>query len=765
MELSSESLSSIHNASSDPTSESAPILTSSLSLSPKTESFPVTASPRVYWPDTRPGAGTRPVPTSLLMNTNASMSPLLTPESSPVLSLLTETTPLIRRMSSQDSHLQSHWYNTCPHVHTDAHSHMPSGPLPHSHHTAHHDSNNFNFASNADAKLSTPSLSLMTVLTSTLPHTLWIAFRSIPAVLLGSGAYGYLDVLSFRIDANVPAACSSIIAQLVYTFGGSKFAGATGAMMIEIVVCSLPLSPPTPSNPQLQPTTKKLRALSDAPSSQPFCHILANTIRTQIGEENAREVIATTLAAYTLSSILTGLTFFFLGALKLGALIGSFPRHILVGCVGGIGAFLLRTGLTVSMRIDDDADWRMLERMVLDTRSFALWGVPLVLAVLLRVVTSRWSHPSIMPIYFLIIPVLFYIVVSALGTDLSDLRKAGWIFDMGTQESEAWYKVYSYWDFRAIRYGVLWDTLPTQFGLLFFNILHPSLNIPALSISLNEDVDMDKELVGHGYSNLLSAAFGTVPNYLVYVDSLLFYRVGGGTRIAGFMLAVMIAVLLIIGTAPIAFIPVMVVSALIFVLGIDLVKEALWDTRNRTTRTEYITIVGIVVVMTVWDFVTSVVFGIIASCFFFVIQNSQRRSIRSLSTGEDAISTVRRPSNQRAYLREVSKQTTIIKLQGFLFFGTISHVEGTIREIVNGPRWHVPISFLVLDLTLVAGVDMSSSEAFVRMHRFLSAKAVRMVFCGFSGDSPVAKALESVHVLGADYVEHFLALNDAIECE
>ena len=49
---------------------------------------------------------------------------------------------------------------------------------------------------------------------------------------------------------------------------------------------------------------------------------------------------------------------------------------------------------------------------------------------------------------------------------------------------------------------------------------------------------------------------------------------------------------------------------------------------------------------------------------FFVVQNSQSRSIRALYTGDSAISTVRRPSAQRAYIREVAKQTVIMKLQG-----------------------------------------------------------------------------------------------------
>ena len=82
----------------------------------------------------------------------------------------------------------------------------------------------------------------------------------------------------------------------------------------------------------------------------------------------------------------------------------------------------------------------------------------------------------------------------------------------------------------------------------------------------------------------------------------------------------------------------MVVGALIFVLGIDLVKEALWDTRHRVSkcvllpifsgtllvlmpfffcisnRSEYITILSIMICMTAWDFVIKVLFGIVVIC-------------------------------------------------------------------------------------------------------------------------------------------------------
>ncbi|KZT66913.1 hypothetical protein DAEQUDRAFT_674125 [Daedalea quercina L-15889] len=572
------------------------------------------------------------------------------------------------------------------------------------------------------------------------------AVQSLPAVLLGT-LLNILDGVSYGMII-FPAAgvfaglggtgvsmffVSAIISQLIYSAGGSGFAGANGSMMIEVV---------------------------------PFFHILANSIAEDIGEDDPRAILATTILAFAFSSALTGLTFFILGALRLGSLIGFFPRHILVGCIGGVGVFLVITGFTVSIGMaEDDFDFSLvtLKYVFLTAQNVLLWAPALALAVILRVITHKWEYQLIFPMYFLAVPVIFYIVVISAHIDLSILRDKGWLFDMGTSH-EPWYHFYTLYDFRAVRWDVFWGTLPTQLALLFFNILHPPLNVPALAVSLDHDVDTNKELVAHGYSNLLAGVLGTVPNYLVYVNTLLFYRVGGTTRVSGFMLAAATVVLLVIGTGPIAYIPVMVVGALIFVLGIDLVKEALWDTRHRVSWMEYITIASIMICMTVWDFVIGVIFGIVVSCVFFVVQSSQRKSIRTLHTGETVMSTVRRPGAHRAYLREVSKQTTIVRLQGFLFFGTITHVEETIRTLVEGPSWHRnPIRFLILDLTLVAGVDMSAAEAFVRIQRLLASKRVMLVFCGFSLESNVGRSLRNVDLLEMEGVELFATFNDALE--
>ncbi|KAI0764173.1 sulfate transporter family-domain-containing protein [Trametes elegans] len=572
------------------------------------------------------------------------------------------------------------------------------------------------------------------------------AAKSIPAVILGT-LLNILDGISYGMII-FPAAgvfndlggvgvsmffVSAIVAQLIYSAGASGFAGANGSMMIEVV---------------------------------PFFHLIANQIADEMGEDNPHAVLATTMVAFAFSSVLTGFTFFILGALRLGSLIGFFPRHILVGCIGGVGVFLIITGLTVSTRIPDDEfslSLATFKFFVLNVHNLVMWLPAFCLAVLLRIITHKWEHQLIFPIYFCIIPAVFYVVVAAARMDLGTLRETGWIFDMGAS-SEPWYHFYKLYDFKAMSWQAFWATMPTQFALLFFNILHPPLNVPALSVSLNHDVDTDKELVAHGYSNLLAGLIGTVPNYLVYVNTLLFYRVGGDTRVSGFLLAGATTVLLLVGTAPIAFIPVMVVGALIFVLGIDLVKEALWDTRHRVSTSEYITIASIMLCMTIWDFVTGVLFGIVVSCIFFVVQSSQRRSVRALHSGDSVMSTVRRPGAHRAYLHDVTKQTTILRLQGFMFFGTITHVEESIRALLDEHIWRRnPIRFLVLDLALVAGVDMSAAEAFVRIQRLLQGKKVVLVLCGFTVDSSVGRALNNVGLLDMDGVELFETFSDAVE--
>ena len=97
---------------------------------------------------------------------------------------------------------------------------------------------------------------------------------------------------------------------------------------------------------------------------------------------------------------------------------------------------------------------------------------------------------------------------------------------------------------------------------------------------------------------------------------------------------------------------------------------------------------------------------------------------------------------------------------GFLFFKTILYVKGTIKDIIKYPSWQRrPVRFLGVDLTLVGGVDMSLLRpSFVSIARCLR----RMLCLSFVGSSLTRQlaALQSVSVLGEEFVELFTTCND-----
>jgi SulP family sulfate permease len=78
----------------------------------------------------------------------------------------------------------------------------------------------------------------------------------------------------------------------------------------------------------------------------PFYHAIVGVLQANITDD--KTLVATTMFAFAMSSVLTGLAFGLLGLMKLGRLSEFFPRHILVGTIGGVGAFLFITGCVSS---------------------------------------------------------------------------------------------------------------------------------------------------------------------------------------------------------------------------------------------------------------------------------------------------------------------------------------------------------------------------------------------------------------------------------
>jgi sulfate permease, SulP family len=291
---------------------------------------------------------------------------------------------------------------------------------------------------------------------------------------------------------------STIISQLVFSSGASVFKGGIGSEMIEVV---------------------------------PFFHKMAFMILNRVGQDNPRAVLATTILSFSLSSILTGVVFFLMGVFKLGSLIGFFPRHILIGCIGGVGWFLVATGFEVSARLPGSLEYDLVTlRHLFQLDTLFLWTVPLALAIILLVVKRFVKSNFLVGGYFILVAALFYVVKFIARIDMHTLRGGGWVFEPPAASNPWWhfYTLYgkfrattcvmflfsqltSYTDFDVVNWPALIDTIPAMFALTFFGVLHVPINVPALGISTGEDnLSVDRELIAHGITNTLSGSVGSI---------------------------------------------------------------------------------------------------------------------------------------------------------------------------------------------------------------------------------------------------------------
>jgi sulfate permease, SulP family len=193
---------------------------------------------------------------------------------------------------------------------------------------------------------------------------------------------------------------------------------------------------------------------------------MAYAIIQEVGENNPKSVIATTILAFSISSVVTGLVFFGLGALRLGSLIGFFPRHILVGCIGGVGWFLFVTGIEVSARLNDSFSYDIKTlKALIEPDTLPLWIAPLGVALLLMLIQRQWNHPLIVPIYFMCVPLVFYFTVLAIPNfGIKDARTAGWVFNAPEADQPWWhfYTLYGKPPPGSLAYGV--QTLKPPIG-------------------------------------------------------------------------------------------------------------------------------------------------------------------------------------------------------------------------------------------------------------------------------------------------------------
>ena len=463
---------------------------------------------------------------------------------------------------------------------------------------------------------------------------------------------------------------STVIAQVVLTFQ-SGFATAQGQMMVENI---------------------------------PFMHAIASVAMEHQGL--GEDALGTVLIIWTVGTLFVGAAFFALGHLKVGSIVYHIPRQVIVGCIGGIGIFLVRTCFEVSTGIPFGRDLAAV---------WPLWGLSVAYEIGLRMllrcesVTKR-TGPLLAPIYFLSIVPTFYLLLFMRGATIHDARKAYFLFP-NTEDVSPFLPVEIM--AQTVRRGAFsWrafiKALPTTAMLAIFALMHVPINIPALAATVHVDYDLNHELKLHGVSNLASGLVGGLPNYLGYCNSVMYARCGGGGRMAGIALIVVEALSVAYGMRVVPYVPRCLAGCLILHVGLDLVKEALYDSLGAFDTLEYGCIVAIGFVMTVFGFSSGLLFALVASTLIFTIQQAVHGNpVRGTMRGTTLRSSKWRTGAARAALDNAMGAVLVVQVVGTLFFGNATELkERVAQELIRDRK----VTVLILDFTLVRSIDASAAE-------------------------------------------------------
>ncbi len=452
------------------------------------------------------------------------------------------------------------------------------------------------------------------------------------------------------------------------------------------------------------------------------------------------------LAGIAVTSLVTGLVLYLIGRFRLANAFRFIPYPVVGGFLAGSGWMLtmgaFRVMLGFPLRLSD------LGKAV-EMGTVLRWLPGVAFGLALFVTVRRFKRPIMMPILLVGVVVAFYAVLLLSGTSTESARALGWLpvppSEGGTQGI-----MWSPSALGLLAPGAMLKTAGIAGTVLLTALISILLNASGLELVVHEEIDINTELRAAGIGNLVSGLAGGVPGFHSLSLSRLAYDLGGRSRLAGLTAATLCGVALLAGPSSLAFLPKFVPGGLLFYLGLGFLFDWGYVAWFRLPRADYAVVVLILCVVGGAGYLQGVLFGVMAAVFLFIHNYSKVGVVTRTHTGTDQQSNVERPIPHQRLLRVHGGETQVLRLHGFIFFGTSARVLDQIRLLATDSQ--LPkLRFFVLDFRQVSGIDSSATLSLARARQLATKQQFMLCFshvppevrrqlsrAGFEGDSGVA---------------------------
>ena len=444
------------------------------------------------------------------------------------------------------------------------------------------------------------------------------------------------------------------------------------------------------------------------------------------------EASATLVAVLVLATLAVGAASLFLGVFRLGRFIRFVPFPVVAGFMAGSGLLIVRGGLDV---IAGEPIFAALAHFDAGLATRVAAAVIFIAAVLLlgRVVRTRLLLPGLVALAL----VAFNLAAAADGISAMALRAGHWLIALPPQ-AHFWPPLAPS-DFAHIDWAAILPALAYLPSAVVLAITAVLMNATTIELDAKRDIDLDNELRAVGIANLLAGIVGGVPGFHSVTLTFLGNRLGGRSRIIGFTVAAMSLAALIFGHVLLDVIPTPLLGAMLMWTGGGLLAEWLVRSYARLSLREYLVVLLIFVAIAAVGFAWGLLVGIAAALALFVVEYGRVDIVRLLVTGRDYQSSVDASEERRQNLHTHGDAILIIRLQGFLFFGTAERL----RQRVERRAAEASTSrtrFVVIDFRRVTGVDSSTVLSFIRLSQTAVREGFEIVLTGVSEGSRASMA-------------------------
>ena len=456
----------------------------------------------------------------------------------------------------------------------------------------------------------------------------------------------------------------------------------------------------------------------------PILALMSASIVTEFPAGSSPEaIIVTVFAAITLVSVTTGFVLLLMGRYQLGTLMRYIPFPVVGGFLAASGWLLVIGGLRVMAgNSSGHLDWMAL----LETRALACWVPGALLGWGLWKAAQRHPLSVVLPLFVFGSALLFHLVLAAAGTPLAAAREAGWLPRLVHDASS------------LHAFGVLavsrseWSLIAGQYGLIATIILTSAISVimtaSAVELITERDVDMNRELRLVGVVNVVVGLAGGIVGFQSLSLSQFAHQMKAGNRATGLIAAVFCLAAMLAGPDILRLLPVFVPGGLLLFLGISFLHEWLVEARRKLPVREYLSIIVIVATVVLVGYWQAIVVGLLVAVVLFVFNYSRVQVISQRLDGTEFETHVERPPAQEAALEQLGRHIHILKLQGFVFFGTAHALLTDARQRLE--QTDLPaLRFLVLDCRRVYGLDTSAVMSFTRLSQLAARRGFRVVLC------------------------------------